>query len=165
MCNKLMVVAHPDDESIFGGALLLKRKGWKVVCATNGDDERRRNEFKKAMEYVGAKHEIWNYKDKWKGDFDRKSLRQDIQRLLTGKKYDMVVTHGLQGEYGHTQHIALAEIVHRLVRKNLYSFAVSEEILALTLLRKKLKLLKYYKSQEIEKYKKYIVYEGIEKIR
>ena len=38
--DKLMIVTHPDDELIFGGRLLLDKKGWKVVCITNGSDNK-----------------------------------------------------------------------------------------------------------------------------
>ena len=33
--DKLMVVAHPDDEVLWGGANLLAEPGWKVLVATN----------------------------------------------------------------------------------------------------------------------------------
>ena len=36
-CTKLMVVAHPDDETLGGGAHLTEG-GWFVVCLTNGDN-------------------------------------------------------------------------------------------------------------------------------
>ena len=35
--SKLMVVAHPDDETIFGGAQLLTEPNtWQVIVITNG---------------------------------------------------------------------------------------------------------------------------------
>ena len=39
--DSLMVVAHPDDETIWGGAHLLKGK-YVVVCITNGNNRTRR---------------------------------------------------------------------------------------------------------------------------
>jgi LmbE family N-acetylglucosaminyl deacetylase len=162
--DKLMIVAHPDDESIFGGGNLIKHKGWKVICVTNGDNPIRAKEFKKAMKTVDAEYEMWNYEDKWKGDFDRKSLRKDLKRVLQKKEYKMIVTHGLSGEYGHTQHKALAEIIHGLVKKNLYTFKLSKKSLKQQQLKKKLKLLSIYKSQDIKYLKKYIIREGLKKI-
>ena len=36
--NKLMIVAHPDDETLFGGGELIKHKGeYKVVCLDYGN--------------------------------------------------------------------------------------------------------------------------------
>ncbi|MFD0672887.1 PIG-L family deacetylase [Cohnella sp. GCM10027633] len=163
MADRLMVVAHPDDESIFGGALLLGDKRWKVICVTNGDNESRRREYAKAMAFVQADYEIWNYEDRYDGDFDRTRLSRDIERVLNERTYEMIVTHGLNGEYGHPQHIALSEVMHRLVKNNLYAFKLSDRILDLNTLRAKLKLLRVYRSQDIEAYKKYVVYEGLEK--
>lgn len=160
-----MIVAHPDDESIFGGATLLQEKGWKVVCLTNGDHPVRSKEFRKAMEYARTDCEMWCYPDQWMGDFNRKKLSKDIGRVLKQDNYEKVVTHGPFGEYGHTQHQALFEIVSRLVSKNLYVFEKTDEIIDLTLLRKKLRLLKFYKSQDIIPYREYVVYEGLRRVK
>ena len=46
--DKLMIVAHPDDESFWGGAHLLE-DDYLVVCITCGPVKRRVEEFKKAM--------------------------------------------------------------------------------------------------------------------
>lgn len=74
--NKIMIVAHPDDETIFGGTQLLQEKGWLVICVTNGDNQVRCGEFTKVMKKIDAHFEIWNYYDEWDGDFDRYSLRR-----------------------------------------------------------------------------------------
>ena len=38
--KKLMIVAHPDDELIFGGAELIKHgPEYKVICLTNKYNE------------------------------------------------------------------------------------------------------------------------------
>ena len=34
------------------------------------------------MEYVRAEYEIWDYEDKWNGDFDRPELVKDLQRVM-----------------------------------------------------------------------------------
>ena len=46
--NKLMIVAHPDDEFIWGGAHLLA-DDWLVVVITNGDNKTRHPEFETMM--------------------------------------------------------------------------------------------------------------------
>ena len=51
-CTKLMVVAHPDDETLWGGAHLTEG-GWFVVCLTNGYNEVRKNEFYEVMKESG----------------------------------------------------------------------------------------------------------------
>lgn len=163
--DKLMIVAHPDDETIFGGAQLLKDKGWKVICVTNGDNKIRRKEFKKVMGKVSAASEIWNYKDQWNGDFDRSRLKSDLSKVLGQNKVKKVVTHSLTGEYGHKQHKVLSKLVHQLVNHDLYVFHTSKKKLNKNLLKKKQLLLKDYKSQDIGWLKQYIEFEDIRKVR
>lgn len=46
--ERLMIVAHPDDETIWGGKHLLEGH-YLVVCLTNGDNVKRKNEFMNIM--------------------------------------------------------------------------------------------------------------------
>ncbi|WP_242303842.1 PIG-L family deacetylase [Bacillus cereus group sp. BfR-BA-01350] len=164
MLDKLMIVAHPDDESIFGGAALLKELGWKVICLTNGNYPLRAFEFFKAMKLVGASCEIWDYPDQFDGKFDKAQLLKDLNKVLRKNTYNCIVTHNLQGEYGHSQHKSLSKILHEQNFENLYVFNKSNVMLPYELLRKKLNLLSAYKSQikgNIEHLMDYIVYENI----
>lgn len=163
MTDKLMIVAHPDDESIFGGAALLRENGWKVICLTNGDDDTRSREFRKAMKMVGAAYEIWDYPDIYKGSFDRDMVCKDLRKTINKQKYRRIVTHNLCGEYGHSQHISLSKILHDQGLTNLYVFDTSKEVIPFKLIQKKLKLLSIYKSQMfvIEDLLHYILYERI----
>lgn len=163
MSDKLMIVAHPDDESIFGGAALLREKGWKVICLTNANNEIRSDEFHKAMRRVGASCEIWDYPDIYGGSFDSKQLRKDLSKVITKHQFRRIVTHNLQGEYGHSQHKSLSKILHDLGIDNLYVFEKSDEVLSFHLLRDKLILLSVYQSQMyvIEELMPYILYERI----
>lgn len=163
--NKIMIVAHPDDETIFGGTQLIQENGWLVICVTNGDNKVRSKEFEKVMKKVNAEYEMWKYPDKWDGDFDRPRLTSDLTEVLARKPVEKVVTHNLEGEYGHTQHQVISNLVHELVDKNFYVFDISEKKLDETLIRKKRKLLKYYKSQDIDWLKKYIHRESIKQVR
>ena len=53
--NKLMIVAHPDDETLFGGGELLRYKGeYKVVVLDYGNHLVRHKEFICAMEVLGV---------------------------------------------------------------------------------------------------------------
>src|SRR5215510_5098323 len=56
--SKVMIVAHPDDESLFGGEALTSTRGWTVICVTNGTNEQRRREFINAMSSIGANYTI-----------------------------------------------------------------------------------------------------------
>ena len=52
--NKLLVVAHPDDEVLWGGANLLREPGWLVISATNASNAGRKTEFQKTMSYFNV---------------------------------------------------------------------------------------------------------------
>lgn len=146
--NKLMVVAHPDDETMFGGDELIQEEGWKVICITDGDNPVRSKEFTRAMEAFNAEYEIWSYKDAWTEHVNRPSLEQDLLRALGERSYKKIVTHNLQGEYGHPEHKAVSEVMHNLVKEHLYVFDITvDEVLEMHILRKKLEISEIYKSQ------------------
>lgn len=161
-----MIVAHPDDESIFGGCSLLCDQGWKVICVTNRSHPIRSLEFIRAMNFVGAAYEIWDYPDQYNGSFNNSALKKDILTVLSEREYLKLVTHNLNGEYGHTQHIALSELIHELVNKNLYVFGEGDQMQNFPLLQRKIKLLEHYPSQKaiIQKLSRYIQYEEIRKV-
>lgn len=164
MYDKLMIVAHPDDESIFGGANLLKEKGWKVICLTNGNDVVRSKEFLKAMNIAEASYEIWDYPDEREGIFEAEQLKKDLDKSLRKNQVQCIVTHNLTGEYGHNQHISLSKILHEFKYNNLYVFDQSQQILPFKLLKKKLNLLSVYQSQmegNIEKLMYYVAHERL----
>ena len=81
-CTKLMVVAHPDDETLWGGAHLLDGK-YFVVCLTNGYNKVRRLEFLNAIKESGNKGLILRYPDKVRGERskwvgDKKDIIKDL---------------------------------------------------------------------------------------
>ena len=55
--DSVMFVAHPDDETIWGGSHLLK-KHYLVVCLTNGNNKVRRKEFMNVIEASNGKEAL-----------------------------------------------------------------------------------------------------------
>lgn len=106
--DKLMIVAHPDDDMIWGGAHLLEG-GWFVVCLTHGDDSVRSDEFSRAVTESGNTPLILSYPDKVnfrRDDWSRvsDSIEADIETILKANEWQTVATHNPQGEYGHIHH-------------------------------------------------------------
>ena len=123
----LVVVAHPDDETIFFGGLLLKAKRskskWIVVCATSDGNESRRRDFDKACRILGVDEALWwGYPDKYEQRLPVNDLVEKLQKMVIP---DEVYTHGIVGEYGHPHHQDVSFAVHSAFRKHqkLYSVA------------------------------------------
>lgn len=169
-CTKLMVVAHPDDETLWGGAHLTEG-GWFVVCLTNGYNEVRKNEFYEVIKEFGCEGMILSYPDllangqrsTWTTECT--SIAKDLNTVLKYKHWGMVATHNPNGEYGHIHHKMTSKLVTEEFYKtywgtNLYYFGnwysarrlpIMEESLRKVpeaALEKKLEALKLYTSQK-----------------
>lgn len=115
--NKVMIVAHPDDETIWGGAHLLNG-GYFVVCLTNGDNPIRKDEFIKAVSASGNIPLILSYPDKIFGIrsnwiFQQNKIDNDLMNILSYKNWEEVVTHNPKGEYGHIQHKKTSALTYK----------------------------------------------------
>ena len=119
--DNLMIVAHPDDETIWGGSHLLQGK-YLVVCLTNGDNKVRKEEFNAVIKETNSKGIILSYPDKTKGKRDNwkycnKLINKDIEYLIKKKEWKRIITHNPKGEYGHAHHKMTSKIVSRVVKK------------------------------------------------
>lgn len=118
--NKLMIVAHPDDETLWGGGHLAQG-GWFVVCLTNGHNQKRNTEFYNAMSTVGANSIILSYPDLTDGKRDswgevKNWILEDINTAVGYKNWDEIATHNPNGEYGHVHHRMTSEYTTYIVR-------------------------------------------------
>lgn len=113
--KKLMIVAHPDDETIWGGAHLLE-DDYLVVCITCGQDEIRVKEFEKVMSETNDQYIMLGFPDKVLGvrsewTEEKPRIKNYIKEIVELKDWDLIVTHNQKGEYGHNHHIMTNEIV------------------------------------------------------
>ncbi len=170
--KKLMIVAHPEDETFWGGGHLLQ-DDWLVVCITNARNKKRSKEFFQAMQYSEDKAIILDYadindensRDNWK--YGEKAIREDISLLVKYKKWDQITVHNPQGEYGHIHHIMLSKYTSEICKEKgvfnkLYYFGkfykkIPESLksnLSKSIVDKKRKMVNMYPSQ-VEDYNKY----------
>ena len=120
--KKLMIVAHPDDEILYGSHELYKDK-YLVICVTCGDRKDRVAEFKSVMSFTNDDYMLLGFPDlvngkksNWKKEWN--SLNAYINLIINSKNWDLVVTHNPDGEYGHMHHKMLNVIVTQNADKN-----------------------------------------------
>src|ERR1700730_253099 len=123
----LAMLAHPDDESMGAGGLIVRHTRNDVmvhlVCATRGEQGwggkppgARREDLAKirtaemeaaatALALAGV--EIWDYPDGEVQACDQTEITQRISQAITTLRPAAVVTWGPDGGYGHPDHIAI----------------------------------------------------------
>lgn len=121
-CYHLMVVAHPDDETLWGGGHLTEG-GYFVVCLTNANKSKRKAEFERVISESGNKGLILSYPDLTNGVRNnwkkvKPQILSDLNVIMQYKKWATVVTHNPVGEYGHIHHIMTNRLVTYLYHKN-----------------------------------------------
>lgn len=121
--HALMIVAHPDDESIWGGQHLLDQKGeYVVVCLTSKNNPTRNKEFHQAIKQVHDQGVMYAYPDKVQGKRsqwkkEHKQIEKTIRYWVRKKHWTKIVTHNPDGEYGHQHHRMTSEMVTKEVKK------------------------------------------------
>ena len=134
--EKLMIVAHPDDETIWGGGHLLQDTGrYLVVCITAGTDSVRDEELKNAMAICQAQYLKLGFpdldrqqkQDRWKTAGT--DIKATLEIIMTAKDWQSIVTHNPRGEYGHRHHKMTSRFVTNTFRKrigkdNLFYFVI-----------------------------------------
>ena len=113
--NNVMIVAHPDDETLWGGANLMKEK-YFVVCLTNGYDKVRSNDFRNILNFTQNEGIILNYpdlEDSIMNDWTevRNGIINDLSVIITYKNWAKIVTHGPEGTTGHYHHKKTSKFV------------------------------------------------------
>ncbi|MBQ6622420.1 MAG: PIG-L family deacetylase [Mogibacterium sp.] len=115
-CTKLMIVAHPDDETLWGGGHMMSGD-WFIVCLTNGDNKIRSKEYENVMKFTKNHGIILNYPDTLKGGGrswwtkEDSDIRSDLNKLLNYKDWEVIVTHNPDGGTGHQHHILTCQKV------------------------------------------------------
>jgi LmbE family N-acetylglucosaminyl deacetylase len=104
--DALVVVAHPDDETIWMGGTILKNKDWNwtILSLCRKGDPDRMPKFKKVCENYGAVGIISDLDDEILKPLSIDEVKTKILESLKEKDFDYVFTHGENGEYGHLRH-------------------------------------------------------------
>ena len=130
--QNLMIVAHPDDEILWGGANLYKYS-YFVVCLTNGYNLDRAKDYRKILKFTKNSGMILDYPDlkdnNVRDDWSevKIGILKDLSVIVNYKYWNKIVTHGPEGTTGHIHHKKTCEYVTKIVKesnkyKNLYYF-------------------------------------------
>ena len=115
----LVIVAHPDDETIWMGGTLLNNVGnWDltIISLCRKYDEDRAPKFNKVCKIFKAKCFMSDLEDKKLNDILTKEVIKRIKKHCN-KNYDYIFTHGENGEYGHKRHIDVHNAVVEMLEK------------------------------------------------
>ncbi|HEY3388423.1 MAG TPA: PIG-L family deacetylase [Prolixibacteraceae bacterium] len=115
--NVAIIVAHPDDETLWAGGTILSHPSWNwfIVCLSRKNDMERANKFYRVLQIFNAKGIM--------GDLDdgpdqmpqeEKVVEDAILDLLPPMFFDLIISHNPTGEY--TRHIRHEEISRAVIQ-------------------------------------------------
>lgn len=117
--KRLIVTAHPDDESIFFSGLIQKVGGdnFSVICVTDGNADgkgsSRLKQFLASMKRLGVTDcQTLAFPDIYEKRLDIEKLSDILLANHADQSFKEVYTHGVLGEYGHPHHQDVSYAVH-----------------------------------------------------
>jgi LmbE family N-acetylglucosaminyl deacetylase len=131
-----VIVAHPDDETLWAGGLMLMYPDvdWTVVTLCRKSDLDRAPKFFKALERLNAVGFMADLDDgPEQTPLDNGQMQKTIAELLPSNRFNLVITHSTSGEYTrHLRHEETAKAVlelwnsDRLFADELWTFAYED---------------------------------------
>jgi len=134
--NCVVIVAHPDDETLWAGGTILLHPDckWTVITLCRKSDSDRASRFFRALEKLNATGAMGDLDDgPEQTPLSTYEVQETIVDLLVSYRYDLIITHGMWGEYTrHLRHeetgravIALWER-EKLFAKQVWRFAYED---------------------------------------
>jgi len=110
-----VIVAHPDDETLWAGGLMLMHPEvkWTVVTICRKSDPDRAPKFFKALKKLNATGFMADLDDgPEQTPLNNAEVKKIITNLLPSDRFDLIITHGTSGEYTrHRRHEETAKAV------------------------------------------------------
>jgi len=131
-----VIVAHPDDETLWSGGTILSHPSWQwfIVCLCRGSDKDRAPRFYNALKVFKAEGIMGDLDDgPEQRPLDKKEVERAILDLLPPKHFDLIISHNPTGEY--TRHLrheevgrAVIDLWHagKISAKELWTFAYED---------------------------------------
>jgi LmbE family N-acetylglucosaminyl deacetylase len=113
-----VLVAHPDDETLWAGGTLLSETSWSpfVCCACRAHDADRAPKFHRVLEQLRARGKMADLDDgPEQSPLADELVEQSLLDCLPSRRFDRILTHSPLGEYTrHLRHEDVARAVLRL---------------------------------------------------
>jgi LmbE family N-acetylglucosaminyl deacetylase len=106
-----VIVAHPDDETLWAGGTILCHPSWKcfTVSICRGSDTDRSPRFYRALKILKSEGIMGDMDDgPGQNPLKEKEIERIIIQLLPPTNYDLIISHNPSGEY--TRHIRHEEV-------------------------------------------------------
>jgi len=134
--NVVLIVAHPDDETLWAGGTILSHPFWNwfIICLCRKSDKERATKFYTALQVFKAEGIMGDLDDgPDQKPLDEKVMESAILDLLPSRNFDLIITHNPSGEY--TRHIRHEEVSKSVIKlwdagkitaKELWTFAYED---------------------------------------
>ncbi len=134
--NCAVIVAHPDDETLWAGGTILLHPdcNWTAITLCRKSDPDRAPKFFRALEQLNATGAMGDLDDgPEQTPLPIRKVQDTTIGLLTSDRFDLIVTHGLWGEYTrHLRHEEAGKAVtalwegEKLFAKQIWRFAYDD---------------------------------------
>jgi len=107
----VVIVAHPDDETLWAGGTILSNPLWKwfIVCLCRRSDKERASRFNDALKVLNSEAIMGDLDDgPEQKPLDENDLETAIMQLIPSTHFDLIITHNSTGEY--TRHVRHEEV-------------------------------------------------------